>query len=160
MIASYKQNLCQLGEQMKFPKKLDNYSEFPENANRTGNFTWPDGSTYVGEYKNGHPHGFGTYTWPDGDKYVGFWFCGKRHGLGFHSRRNGFVYVGNFVDNIPQGDGASIDEQGNSYSGEWKSGIQNGRGAVRGSVEGLMFYGEWNNGRPVFYEKTKLSQKC
>ena len=27
--------------------------------------------------------------------------------------------------------------------------------AVRGSVEGLMFYGEWKNGRPVFYEKTK-----
>ena len=47
---------------MEFPKKLDNYSEFPENSNRTGSFTWPDGSNYVGEYKNGHPHGFGTYT--------------------------------------------------------------------------------------------------
>ena len=79
----------------------------------------------------------------------------KRHGMGFHSRRNGFVYVGNFVNNLPQGDGSSIDERGNSYCGEWKSGVQNGRGAVRGGVEGLMFYGEWKNGRPVFYEKTK-----
>ena len=62
---------------------------------------------------------------------------------------------GNFVDNLPQGDGSSIDGQGNSYSGEWKSGVQNGRGAVRDNSEGLMFYGEWKNGCPVFYEKTK-----
>ena len=27
--------------------------------------------------------------------------------------------------------------------------------AVRGSVEGLMFYGNWKDGYPVFYEKTK-----
>ena len=140
---------------MEFPKKLDNYSELPEYSNRTGSFTWPDGSNYVGEYKNGHPHGFGTYIWPDGDKYTGFWVYGKRHGLGFHSRRNGFVYVGNFVDNLPQGNGSSIDKQGNSYSGEWESGLQNGIGRVRGSDEGLMFYGEWRNGYPVFYEKSK-----
>ena len=29
------------------------------------------------------------------------------------------------------------------------------KGSVRGGVEGLMFYGEWKNGHPVFYEKTK-----
>ena len=27
---------------------------------------WQDGSTYVGEIKNGKPHGHGKYTWPDG----------------------------------------------------------------------------------------------
>ncbi len=148
--------MCQLGEQMKFTKKKpDSCSEFLENLDKIGSFSWPDGSNYVGEHENGHPHGFGTYIWPDGDKYTGFWVYGKRHGLGFHSRRNGFVYVGNFVDNLPQGNGSSIDKQGNSYSGEWKSGLQNGQGSVRGGVEGLMFYGNWKDGYPVFYEKTK-----
>ena len=143
---------------MEFPKKLDNYSKFPENLNKTGSFSWPDGSKYVGEYKNGHPHGFGTYTWPDGDEYVGFWLNGKRHGLGFHSRRNGFVYVGNFVDNLPQGDGSSIDDQGNAYSGEWKSGFQNGRGSLREVLRVLCFTESGKTG-VLFIIKIRNSQK-
>ena len=34
-------------------------------------FTFPDGSKYVGEYKNGKCNGQGTFTTPDGFKYVG-----------------------------------------------------------------------------------------
>ena len=140
---------------MEFSRKSSSFRGFTEDSITFGNFKWSDGSSYVGEYLNGQPHGFGTYTWPDGDKYAGFWINGKRHGIGFHSRTNGFVYVGNFQNNLPQGDGSSIDEQGNSYSGEWKAGVQNGTGRVRGGVEGLMFYGQWENGFPVLHKKTK-----
>ena len=33
--------------------------------------TYPDGSTYVGEWKDNKMHGSGTYTWPNGVKYIG-----------------------------------------------------------------------------------------
>ena len=33
--------------------------------------TQPNGTKYVGEYKDGEYHGQGTYTWSDGDKYEG-----------------------------------------------------------------------------------------
>ena len=38
-----------------------------------GTETFPDGSTYVGEWKNGKHHGQGTYTFHDGVKWVGVW---------------------------------------------------------------------------------------
>ena len=138
---------------MVFSKKQVNVSESYPNAEISGNFSWTDGSTYVGEFRDGRPHGFGTYTWPDGDKYTGFWVAGKRHGLGFHSRLNGFVYIGNFVDNMPHGEGSSVDARGNSYSGTWEAGFQNGEGFIRGGKEGIMFFGKWCHGKPVFRVK-------
>lgn len=36
--------------------------------------TWPDGSKYEGEYKNGKKNGKGAYAWSDGSYYVGEWF--------------------------------------------------------------------------------------
>ena len=39
--------------------------------NYQGTLTTPDGSKYVGEFKNGKYHGQGTLTFRDGDKYVG-----------------------------------------------------------------------------------------
>ena len=38
-----------------------------------GTETFPDGSKYVGEWKNGKHHGQGTYTFHDGVKWVGVW---------------------------------------------------------------------------------------
>lgn len=29
------------------------------------------GELYVGEFKNGFPHGHGNRTWPNGNKYIG-----------------------------------------------------------------------------------------
>ena len=34
---------------------------------------YTDGSTYLGEFKNGFRNGQGTFTWLSGDKYVGEW---------------------------------------------------------------------------------------
>jgi hypothetical protein len=34
-------------------------------------YTFPDGTTYVGEWKNGKPNGQGVYTWVDGKQYIG-----------------------------------------------------------------------------------------
>ena len=37
------------------------------------NIVFPDGRTYVGEWKKGNPNGQGTFTYPNGEKYVGEW---------------------------------------------------------------------------------------
>ena len=50
-----------------------------------GNYKWPDGRRYEGEYENDKKHvimiikvkGFGSYIWNDGRRYEGFWLNGK-----------------------------------------------------------------------------------
>jgi hypothetical protein len=45
---------------------------------------------YVGEFKDGLPHGKGTYRWKNGDFYEGNWISGRREGSGGMSyKRNG-----------------------------------------------------------------------
>ena len=39
-----------------------------------------DGYKYVGEHKDGKPHGQGTWTLANGTKFVGEWEEGKKHG--------------------------------------------------------------------------------
>ena len=35
--------------------------------------TWPEGSSYSGEYSDGLKHGIGIYKWSDGSLYEGSW---------------------------------------------------------------------------------------
>ena len=42
--------------------------------------TYPDGSTYTGEFKDGKPHGQGTLTLADGSKATGEWKDDRMHG--------------------------------------------------------------------------------
>jgi len=37
--------------------------------NGQGEFTWPDGRAYKGEWKDNLINGTGTYTWNTGDLY-------------------------------------------------------------------------------------------
>ena len=55
-------------------------------------YTWPDGSKYEGEWKNGEKNGHGIYTWVDGKKYVGHFKNGKRNGHGVYSEPDGNQY--------------------------------------------------------------------
>jgi hypothetical protein len=41
--------------------------------NGKGSKTFPDGTKYVGEFKNGRREGQGTYTFANGNKYIGEW---------------------------------------------------------------------------------------
>ena len=36
-----------------------------------GEFVWPDGRKYIGNYLEDKKHGFGEFEWPDGRKYKG-----------------------------------------------------------------------------------------
>ena len=54
------------------------------------------GNKYVGEWKNGRPHGQGTLTYANGDKYVGEYKDGDKHGQGTLTYANGGVKEGIF----------------------------------------------------------------
>ena len=60
---------------------------------------FPDETKYVGEVKNGKPHGKGTLTYPDnGGEYIGQWKNGKYHGQGELTFDNGEKIIGNFIN--------------------------------------------------------------
>ena len=50
--------------------------------NGQGTYTYADGATYSGEFKDGKFNGQGTYTYANGDTYTGEWKDGKQHGQG------------------------------------------------------------------------------
>ena len=62
----------------------------------------PNGDVYVGETCwQGQRHGQGTYTSPDGSKYVGEWKDGEEHGQGTEIFPDGSKGIGEFRDSKP-----------------------------------------------------------
>ena len=55
--------------------------------------TLPNGTKYVGEWKDGEQNGQGTYSFPNGDKYVGEWKKSSVHGKGSWLLNNGDRWV-------------------------------------------------------------------
>merc|ERR1719161_2044364 len=47
-----------------------------------GIFSWTNGRSYMGEYRNDQKEGYGWFKWPDGSQYEGEWRDGKQHGSG------------------------------------------------------------------------------
>ena len=47
-----------------------------------GIFTWPNGDTYEGEYKDDIRNGFGIYKYKDGNRYEGEWKNDQKNGKG------------------------------------------------------------------------------
>ena len=47
-----------------------------------GQLTLADGSTYLGEFRDGAIQGKGTYNWINGRRYVGSWIANKMDGFG------------------------------------------------------------------------------
>ena len=60
---------------------------------------------YVGEIRNGLPHGQGTETFPNGQKYVGKFKDAKKNGKGTFTFPDGRKYVGEFKDGTQHGQG-------------------------------------------------------
>lgn len=57
----------------------------------TGYYDYPDGSRWIGEFKNGVPAGQGTCYYAGGDRYEGQWANGAPHGNGVLYAANGRV---------------------------------------------------------------------
>jgi hypothetical protein len=62
--------------------------------NGWGTFVFPDGSKYVGEFKDGEVHGVGVCYFPDGRQYSGEWSHRFPHGNGSMTMPDGSIYRG------------------------------------------------------------------
>ena len=93
-----------------------------ESGEGLGKFTFLDGDTYEGEFKDWDMNGQGTYTWSDGRKYVGEFKNGLPNGQGTDTSPDGTKSVGEFKEgrkwNVTQ-----TDKEG-KVIGKWVNGVK------------------------------------
>ena len=110
-----------------------------------------DNSTYIGEYVNNIPNGYGFYSrkglqlegmnwnknyindigiaiWDNGEIYEGEFKNNLKEGLGTYRWEDGATYMGNFQNNQINGYGCMNFANGNTYEGEFKEGYLSGWG--------------------------------
>lgn len=109
-----------------------------------GTMSFPDGSTYVGDFRAGQFHGSGTYTWPDGSTYVGGYKNDEREGKGSLSQ-DGCTYIGDWLANERAGNGTQTCDDG-KYTGQWRSDQADGQGTFEYS-DGRRYDGEFKEGK-------------
>jgi hypothetical protein len=114
--------------------------------NGHGTLTAPNGYKYVGDFRDGKPNGQGTVTYADGGKYVGEVRDGQRHGYGSLTTPNGDKYVSEFRDDQPNGHGTLTAPSGEKYVGEFRDGMRNGHGSTVWP-DGASYVGEFRDGK-------------
>ena len=87
-----------------------------------GNFTFPNGTKYKGELKDGKPNGQGTSAFPDGGKYEGEYKDGKKDGQGTYTWSDGDKYEGEYKDG-EMWNGTLYDKDGN-IKYKWVNGVK------------------------------------
>ena len=100
-----------------------------------------DNVLYYGEWKDGEFHGQGTWTTKDGEKYVGGWREGKFHGQGTHITGFGLKYEGGWKDGKQHGQGTETWNDGDKYVGRFKNQLKHGQGTYTNS-DGEKYVGE------------------
>lgn len=110
-----------------------NVSKLHKNQNQ-------DFSTYVGEFEDGKPDGFGTHTHQEnvykgeqisriGIYCLGHFKKGLRHGQGEYITKEGQIFSGEFLDNELRKGRLEFGD-GRIYDGEWNFGLMNGKGKM------------------------------
>ena len=112
-------------------------------ANGHGSVTYPDGATYVGNFKNDKRHGHGILTYPNGSTYDGNWTDGKANGHGV-SIGGGSRYVGNVKNDQKHGHGVYTYPDGSTYVGNFKNDKRHGYGVYTYS-DGSTYVGYWKD---------------
>jgi hypothetical protein len=121
--------------------------------NGHGTKTFDDGSTYVGEFKDGKRHGQGKHTWSNIDgsidqQYTGEYENGKKHGKGILLYTDGGYYHGLWKDGEKHGQGRYKSSDETVFEGDYKSGLLNGQGRIttnRYPNDGYEYVGEFKD---------------
>eukprot|EP00929_Paragymnodinium_shiwhaense_P111975 TRINITY_DN80220_c0_g1_i1.p1 TRINITY_DN80220_c0_g1~~TRINITY_DN80220_c0_g1_i1.p1 ORF type:complete len:1264 (-),score=271.42 TRINITY_DN80220_c0_g1_i1:176-3967(-) len=111
-------------------------------AGGRGTVTYPDGSSYEGEFAQHWRHGRGTLTLPDGSYYMGEWTRNMRHGKGAEYLSDGTVYLGHFVCDLREGQGDVTWPEGSKYSGDFAKGGAHGFGELS-RTDGSIYRGQF-----------------
>lgn len=113
--------------------------------------------SYSGEHNDiGQKHGYGKAVYLDGDTYVGNWKEGKPNGYGIYlwSDGNAF-YQGQFLDGKWHGYGVIFKKGYSKYIGQWVKGKEDGQGikyyigSFSNETNGCFYGGKFNRGFPV-----------
>ena len=113
--------------------------------NGQGTYTWANGDTYQGEWKNGKMDGQGTHTDADGANYQGEWKNDLKEGQGTYTWANGDTYQGQYKNGLQDGQGTYTFANGDTYHGDWKKDLQDGQGTTT-FANGDKYQGEYKNG--------------
>lgn len=123
--------------------------------NGYGNYTFPGGARYMGDFKDGKMHGEGILYYADGSKYIGNWQEQEREGKGRMTFANGDIYFGIFKAGKFHGQGNMKYANGNTYDGEWRNGHPNGQGSYsfqsNDRYEGQLKNGLFNGTGTMYY---------
>ena len=102
---------------MRVGKKTTYICEISYWKDKTETLTYPDGSKYVGQVKDGKAHGQGTRTYTDGRKYAGKWKDGKMYAGSYEQGMmiwpDGRKYIGAWENDEKHGQGTDYDSKGN-----------------------------------------------
>lgn len=111
-----------------------------------------DGNRYVGEYKNGKPHGKGIMYYGSNSKlksYEGDWVYGNREGKGTLIWNSGHRYVGDWKNDHREGYGVQYYSDGEIYEGNWLDDKRHGNGKITyssvDSANRKSYEGDWYN---------------
>lgn len=100
---------------------------------------------YVGQFRNGLPHGIGKCHYASGAVYDGQWMDGLKHGQGEYRDEYGSVYRGGFAKGTYSGLGAWHYADGATYRGPMVGGKRHGHGLYR-AADGASYDGQWEAG--------------
>lgn len=112
----------------------------------TGTYLWSGEREYNGDWDGGLMHGRGTFHFSDGTMYVGDYVRGKRHGIGVMTGPNGERYEGEWQNGMRHGQGTMVVPHEHKYTGEWEKGLKHGQGTLTWSGGGS-YTGQWNKGK-------------
>jgi hypothetical protein len=110
------------------------------------------------EWVKKNPKGYGEYNFPNGKTYVGEWKDGKYHGQGILSQNGIFIYEGEWKNGKRHGQGTNMTKDDkHGYKGEWKDDEYHGKGTNivqnknfindKGEWQEVKLEGEWKNGK-------------
>jgi formylglycine-generating enzyme required for sulfatase activity len=117
-------------------------------TNGHGTYIYPDGSTYVGQWRDQQFDGQGTFTYSDGCVYIGEWKKNQRSGKGSFSRPNGAKYQGQWKNDMFDGEGTYFYPDGSLYVGHWENNMRTGPG-IYTAANRHQYQGNWKNGKLV-----------
>jgi len=95
-----------------------------------GKVTYPNCSSYEGQFHNFCRHGEGCLTLSDGTRYECEWRNDERHGQGKEYWADGTIFSGSYLKGMRNGHGVMTWPEGSRYSGQFERGRANGDGEL------------------------------